>query len=92
MTEINHMSWPKLVELAKGTMWEGLGLDERPQQGVSPFPYLTLAEMIRFHGAQRPLSRALRGSATSAERALGPLGKSIRILLSTTRTDGAGGA
>lgn len=40
--------WARCV----GTMWQGLDLDERPDQGASPFPYLTLRELLALPGAR----------------------------------------
>jgi len=65
-----------LVERCKGTIYEGLALHERPAQGVSPFPYLSLSELIElcskpyppFQGG-RPDRAQKVGAARSAEGA-----------------------
>lgn len=36
----------KLQGRIAGTMWAGLDLDEVPEQGASPFPYLTLRQVL----------------------------------------------
>lgn len=33
-----------------GTIWDGLALDDRPPQGDSPLPYLTLREFLAAGG------------------------------------------
>lgn len=35
-------------------MWQGLDLDERPDQGPSPIPFLTLRELLQFSGEKVP--------------------------------------
>lgn len=35
-------------------MYDGLGLDDRPEQGQSPLPYLTLRELYAFIAANPP--------------------------------------
>lgn len=35
-----------LLNRLQGTLWQGLALDERPVQGRSPFPFLSLRELL----------------------------------------------
>ena len=52
------------VVSAVGTMWEGLELDERPAQGNSSVPYLTLRQMLSLPIYGIPwVSPDVRGSA-----------------------------
>jgi len=48
-----------------GTIWEGLELDERPEQGVSPFPYLSLTDLVASSAAAWAKVYAMRPVAAS---------------------------
>lgn len=42
----------RIMQRVMGTMWQGLDLDERPEQGPSPFSYLTLRELLALPGVR----------------------------------------
>lgn len=42
----------RIMQRVMGTMWQGLDLDERPEEGPSPFPYLTLRELLALPGVR----------------------------------------
>lgn len=52
MSSIRHI--PLSVRVI-GTMYQGLTLDARPEQGASPFPYMTLRELLAFNRERIPV-------------------------------------
>lgn len=49
-----------------GTMYQGLDLDERPEQDASPMPYLTLRELLAFNRERIPTVFLLGTSSAAA--------------------------